>query len=80
MKIIYEAADNIEGHIILGLLQSRGIPCWLNGHYLQGIVGDIPVTGHTTIQVEDKWTDEALELVDAYQQGKLSVSDIGERT
>jgi hypothetical protein len=78
MDTVYEAADHVEGHIIIGLLQSRDIPCWLNGHYLQGAVGEIPVMGLTTIQVENAWTNQAMKLISAYQSGELSVSDDGE--
>jgi hypothetical protein len=78
MLTIYEVADNVEGHIILGLLQSRVIPCYLNGDYLQGAIGEIPVIGHTILQVDDTWSERAQALISAYQDGALSLPDNGE--
>jgi hypothetical protein len=69
MKRIYDASDIIEANIVKGLLEQCGIETYISGFYLQGGVGEIPVSGHTSLWVADDQTAAARDLIGQYENG-----------
>ena len=69
MKLIYKAANITEAHIIAGMLKANGIEAYVDGHYLQGGVGELAALDFANIQVPDE--DEALanQLISEYESG-----------
>jgi hypothetical protein len=67
MKIIYQAADILEAHIVSGMLGARGIESHVGGHYLQGAIGDLAPLGFATVAVADEDIDAALAVIAEYQ-------------
>lgn len=69
MKRVYDASDIIEANIVKGLLEQCGIEAYISGFYLQGGIGEIPVSGNTGIWVADDQSAAARELVGQYENG-----------
>jgi len=67
MKLIYRAGDIIEAHIVSGLLQANGIEAHVNGHYLQGGIGELAPAGVANIHVQDKDIALAGEIIEEYE-------------
>ncbi len=67
MKIIYNARDIIEAHIVSGMLNANGIETHVGGYYLQGGVGDVAVFDFANVQVADEDVELALPLVAEYE-------------
>jgi hypothetical protein len=57
MRVIYEAENLLDGHLVKGLLEQRGIQAFVSGQYLTGALGELPVAGIVTVYVADD--DEA---------------------
>ena len=57
MRVIYEAENLLDGHLVKGLLEQRGIPAFVSGQYLTGALGELPVAGIVTVYVAED--DEA---------------------
>ena len=53
MKLVYEAANNIEGHMILNLLQQAGVTGRIDGEFLQGGAGELQAGGVVRAMVDD---------------------------
>ncbi|MGH8549432.1 MAG: DUF2007 domain-containing protein [Methylococcales bacterium] len=64
---VYDASDIIEANIVKGLLEQCGIAVYISGFYLQGGIGEIPVSGTTGIWVADDQIAAARELVEQYE-------------
>ena len=45
MRNLYEASNAIEANLLKGLLETEGIEVFIRGEYLQGGIGDLPVSG-----------------------------------
>ncbi|TCS43303.1 DUF2007 domain-containing protein [Reinekea marinisedimentorum] len=64
MKLIYEAANSIEAHLILNLLEQSHLSARIDGEYLQGGVGDLQAIGIVRVMVDEADYDAAKEIVD----------------
>lgn len=53
MKTVFEAANSLEAHMILGLLSQAGIEGQILGEALQGGLGELPVAGLVRVAVSD---------------------------
>lgn len=71
MQLVFRATNILEAHIVAGLLKSHGIDCHVGGHYLQGAVGDLPVTDFAHVFVEDDDQTRAEALILDYENGGL---------
>jgi len=68
MQRIYNAQDIIEGNILKGLLGQCGIAANISGYYLQGGIGELPVSGTVSIWVEDEDAELGRKIVDEYKK------------
>ena len=59
MKRVFQAANAIEAHMILHLLQQSGIPGHVEGEYLQGGIGELPAAGLVNVVVADEQAERA---------------------
>jgi hypothetical protein len=57
MKTVYDAATNIEAHLVMHQLQQAGIEASIQGEFLQGGIGELPAAGNIRVMVDPK--DEA---------------------
>ena len=66
MQRIYYANDPIEAHIVKGLLEQQNIEVYIGGYYLQGGVGELPVSGNVSVWVADEDIAQANEIIKGY--------------
>ena len=59
MKKVFDAASNIEAHLVMHQLQQAGIDARIEGEYLQGGIGELPAAGNIRVVVDSKDVDEA---------------------
>ncbi len=53
MQILHEASDMLQAHLLADLLQRAGVPAHVQGDYLQGAVGLLPVSGLVQVVTQD---------------------------
>ena len=63
MKSIYQAAHGVDAHMVRALLEQAGIPAQVRGEYLQGALGELPVSGMVAVWVPEADAARARELV-----------------
>ena len=67
MNNVYTAQNSIDAHIVRGLLEQHGVTARVNGEYLQGGIGELPLIGLITVSVEEEDYEEALKLIREYE-------------
>jgi len=67
MKIIFNARDIIEAHIVSGMLNANGIETYVGGYYLHGGVGEVCGFNYANVQVADADVELALPLISQYE-------------
>ena len=78
MRIVYEAENIIDAHLVKGLLESAGIPAFVRGEYLTGALGDLPVMGLVAVSVpESRWPEADVVLRDWRAERALPFADPG---
>ena len=65
MKVVYEAANLIDAHLVRHALEAEGIPVFLRGESLLGGMGELPLFGVVAVCVPDVAWPEAKGIVDA---------------
>ncbi|GAB3335758.1 DUF2007 domain-containing protein [Marilutibacter aestuarii] len=63
MKVVYEAANLIDAHLVKHALEDSGIPVFLRGENLVGGMGELPLFGVIAVCVPDSAWPEASEIV-----------------
>lgn len=66
MQKVFSARDITEAHIIKGLLESHDIPAQVDGAYLQGAFGELPVVDLITVSVAAEQVMHAQKLIEEY--------------
>ncbi len=54
MRLLYEAQNSIEAHMILNLLEQQGLSARIDGEYLQGGMGELPAGGLVRVMIEEE--------------------------
>ena len=67
MTKIYSAQNAIDAHIVKGLLEQQGIQARVNGEYLQGGIGELPLIDLVTVSVAEEDYEKALEVLREYE-------------
>lgn len=68
MKLLYEAANSIEAHMILNLLEQANLSARIDGEYLQGGIGELPAMGVVRVMVEEGDFVEAKSIVQQWDE------------
>jgi hypothetical protein len=63
MQRIYQAANNIEAHMIVHLLGQTGIRAHVEGEHLQSGAGELPLGGLVAVSVDDENAEAARTIV-----------------
>ena len=71
MIIIYQAANSLDANMIKGLLLQYNIQSYIQGEYLQGGVGDLPMADLVTVSVVNEHEAEAKKIVAEWQSGSI---------
>ena len=67
MTKIYSAQNAIDAHIVKGMLEQQGIQARINGEFLQGGIGELPLIDLVTVSVAEEDYEKALEVVREYE-------------
>lgn len=65
MKVVYEAANLIDAHLVRHALEEAGLPVFLRGEALSGGMGELPLFGTIAVCVPEAAWPEARALVEA---------------
>jgi hypothetical protein len=68
MRLVYEASNSVEGHMLVDMLCRAGLNARMDGEYLQGGVGDLQAMGLVRILVDDQQYDQARELISIWDE------------
>lgn len=64
MQLLYEAANSLEAHLILNLLEQAGLRGRIDGEYLQGGVGELQAMSIIRVMIEPDDYVAAKKIVD----------------
>jgi hypothetical protein len=67
MKSVFEASNTVEAHMILHLLRQHGLAGRVEGEYLTGAMGDLPVRGLVRVVVEEPDYEAARAVIAAFE-------------
>ena len=71
MKIVYQAENILDAHLVKGALEHHGVPAFVTGEYLTGALGELPAHGLVAIMVPDDHVEAAAaflkELADEHR-------------
>lgn len=63
MRIVYNAANLFDAHLVRHALEWAEIPAFVRGEALVGGVGELPAFGLVSVAVPDSVFEQALEIV-----------------
>ena len=63
MKLLYEAPNTVEAHMILNLLELAGLCARIDGEYLQGGIGELQAIGVIRVMIEDNDYAEGKSII-----------------
>lgn len=67
MKSVFEASNTVEAHMVLHLLRQHGLAGRVEGEYLTGAMGDLPVAGLVRVVVDEPDYETARAVVAAFE-------------
>ena len=67
MRNAYEAENSVEAHTVLNLLNQAGIEGRIDGEYLQGGIGEIPVSGFVRVMVDEASYEKARKIIKEWE-------------
>ena len=59
MRIVYRAENLVDAHLVKDVLDQAGIPCFINGEYLIGGIGQLPARDFLAVSVPDVCVEAA---------------------
>lgn len=65
MRVVYEAANLIDAHLVRHALEDAGLPVYLRGEALIGGMGELPMFGVVAVCVPEAALPAAREIVQA---------------
>ena len=74
MKLLYEAANAVEAHMIVNLLEQSELTARIDGEFLQGGVGELQAFGVVRVMIDDTDYDQAIEIIKLWES-KTAQSD-----
>ncbi len=77
MVPIYDAANSTDAHLVKNLLEQAGIASYIRGEYLQGGLGDLPVSGMVQVCVDAADSVQAKAILDDWRNAVPSPDDEG---
>ena len=69
MEIVYSAANNLEAHMIKGMLEQQSIPAYIQGEHLQSGIGELPaISGFVKISVDNANVIAAKKIIKEWEK------------
>ena len=75
MRVVYDAANVFDAHLVKHALEAAGLPVFVRGEYLTGALGELPMSGLVQVCVPDAAWDEAQVCLAALDLGRASPDD-----
>ena len=66
---VYSAQNAVDAHIVKGMLAQQGIVARVDGEYLQGGIGELPLIDLVTVSVSEEDYEKALKVLQEYESG-----------
>jgi len=70
MRVVYEAANVIDAHLVRQALENAGLMAWVRGEALTGGIGELGVFGLVAVMVADDCAIAAREVVESLRFGE----------
>ncbi|MCJ8313576.1 MAG: DUF2007 domain-containing protein [Saccharospirillaceae bacterium] len=67
MKLLYEAANSVEAHMIVNLLEQSDLSARIDGEFLQGGAGDLQAFGVVRVMIEEHNYDNAVAVINLWE-------------
>lgn len=67
MKTLYQAANAVEAHMLVDLLQQEGVTAHIQGEHLQGAVGGLPAAGLVRLVVDEADHAQARAVIERWE-------------
>ncbi len=64
---VYSAQNAVDAHIVKGMLAQHGIVARVDGEYLQGGIGELPLIDLVTVSVSEEDYEKALKALEEYE-------------
>ncbi len=77
MRIVYDAANLIDAHLVRHALEQAGIPAYVRGEALVGGIGELPAVGLVSVAVPESAWEKAQGVVEQLGLGS-NVPDGGD--
>ena len=71
MRVVYEAENVIDAHLVKGMLENDGIPAWIRGEHLTGALGELPVMGLLAVCVADAQWSDACAVISVWRREEI---------
>ncbi|HEY7638092.1 MAG TPA: DUF2007 domain-containing protein [Steroidobacteraceae bacterium] len=68
MQRVYQAANHIQAHMVMHVLQQAGVHALVQGEYLQSGAGELPVGNLVGVAVADEDVEIAREIISDWEQ------------
>jgi hypothetical protein len=72
MEKVFEASNGLEAHLIRDLLERAGVPSRIDGEFLTGGIGELPVGNLVAVSVAPEHVAEAREIIADWEQHRLA--------
>jgi hypothetical protein len=76
MKRVFEAANHIQAHMVMHVLEQAGVPALVQGEFLQSGAGELPLGNLVGVAVADEDVEIAREIISDWE--KLMSEPAGE--
>lgn len=78
MKIIFNAANSLEAHMIQDLLNMQGVEAHITGEHLQSGVGELPAINLIKVSVDDHDVARAREIIEQWESQEIAQEPVNE--
>jgi hypothetical protein len=75
MPTVFQAANALEAHLIADLLARSHIDARIEGEFLAGGIGDLPVVGLIRVVVNEEDVEVARSLIAQWESGAFAIGE-----
>ena len=75
MRVVYQAENILDAHLVRGALEHEGVRAWVTGEYLTGAIGQLPVCGLVAVMVDERDLDAAHSVIAALELARAEAGD-----
>ena len=68
MKRVYNAANHIQAHMVMHVLEQAGVHALVQGEFLQSGAGELPVGNLVGVAVDDEDVAVAREIIEDWEK------------